>query len=357
MVIMIIKTVLIFVLYMVTYYAYGLLFNKITRRKSPDLTITMVAGMFLYATVFMAYAIPLKYWLMPLHITAWIWLGVWAVSVAVFFLICRRDAKKPLMSALGYIREHRLNSLLLLAVILAQVIFVEVYGRWSGSNNPSEYVAYVTTAIFTDQVGTTDPRTAVALKTFEPRTFTQTVLDHSAVVSKIFNLHPLMEIRSVIPAVFLIMGSLIIYLTARAIFKDSDAKQWLFFAGYMLVLCVTSNSTVLQGFYYFWRNYEGKNAYAAIVIPLMFYVLWKLYENPRDNVSLTLGLLCVIGSFHYTGIALFSIPMTVLGLIPGMFSKKNWAWMLRDMVVLVIPCILYAVYYMGVLKGYITLLV
>lgn len=352
---LIVKTILVFVVYIVTYYVYGLLCNKIMRWKIQDLTITVIAGMFLYAIIFMAYALPLKYMKNPLHITAGVWKIIWGVSVFLIAVVCRKDILKPLKSAGGYIKAHRLNCILFATVIILQVGFVEVFGRWSGSNNPSEYVAYVTTAIFTDQVGTTDPRTAQQLGSFEPRTFTQTFLDHSAVVGKIFNLHPLMEIRYVVPAMFLIMGNLLVFLVARTIFRDNDAKQWLFYSAYTLVLCITASSVLLQGFYVFFRNYEGKDFYAGIMVPLMFYVIWKLYENPRDNKILVLGVLSIIGSFHYTGIALFSIPMTVFGLLPGVFSKKNWWRMMLNMVVLNIPSFLYGIYYMGTIKGYITL--
>ncbi len=349
------KTIIIFIIYMATFYVYGLLFNRITRRKETDLTITLVAGMFIYALEFMLFAIPLKYIKNPLSVTSSIWMGIWILSVIIIALICRKEALEPIRYCVKFIASHKLNAFLFFVVMMAQIIFVEIYGRWSGSNNPSEYVAYVTTAVFTNEIGTTDPRTGLYLTAFEPRTFTQTFLDHSAVVSKIFNLHPLMEIRTVNPAVFLIIGNLLIFLLARTMLKDSDAKQWLFYCVYMYVLCMSASSVLLQGFYIFFRNYEGKNVYSAIMVPLMFYVIWKLYEQPRDKVILTLGVLCIAGSFHYTGIALFTIPMVTLGLLPGVFSKKNWKRMICNIIVLNIPILLYAIYYIGTEAGYITL--
>jgi hypothetical protein len=151
------------------------------------------------------------------------------------------------------------------------------------------------------------------------------------------------------------MANLAVFLLAGTLVKNNDAKQWLFYCVYMMVICITASSVLLEGFYMFFRIYEGKAVYAAIVIPVIFYVIWKLYENPHDNQMLCLGILCVAASFHFTGIALFAAPVSALGLFPGIFDKENGKRMIWDIFALCMPCIIYAVYYMGTESGYITL--
>ena len=350
------KAIVIFTAYMITFFAYGLVFRKMTgsRRNNPGILIP--AGMFFYALLFLIYILAPKLHRISLHKLSAVWLVIWAGSVVCILILLRKAAGEVLRGLVVFVKENPVNSVLLLAFTLMQTGFVELYGRWSSSNNPARYVAYVTTAVFTDELGTTDPVKGVLRGHFVPRMLTETYMDHSAVIAKIFRVHPLIEIRWVIPALFLITGNLIVFMFAREIFQEK-AKQWLFFAGYQAAAACTTGSYLYSSFYMYFRNYEGKAIIPAVLFPAVFYVFWRLYQDPWDRPALLFGILCITGSFHYTGTTMYLIPVACAGLIPSLFQKKQFRRVFLNMVLLVLPCIIYAAVYILIKKGMINIMI
>ncbi|MBQ9062712.1 MAG: hypothetical protein IJ121_07845 [Eubacterium sp.] len=350
------KALIIFIAYIVTYFAYGLVFKKWTGYRENSLGIMIPAGMFLYSLLFFVFILAPKLHRVPLHVLSMVWLVIWAGSVVLIFILLRRMAGEVLKELGTFLKENPFNSILFLVFNLLQCGFVELYGRWSSSNNPSNYVAYVTTAVFTDELGTTHPVKGVLQHRFVAKMFTETYHDHSAVVAKIFHVHPLIEIRWVIPALFLVTGNLLVFMFAREIFEEKS-KQWLFFAGYQAAVACTTGSYLFSSFYMYFRNYEGKTIIPTVLLPALFYVFWRLYRDPRDKHALLFGILCITGSFHFTGTTMYMIPVACLGLVPALVQKKQFWRVILNMVLLVLPCILYAAFYILIKKGMINLVI
>lgn len=337
----------IFCAYLFTYFVYGLMFRRITGKEEAGPGYILTAGMFLHSFIFLVFVLVPKYFRMPLHLISRCWLAVWIGSVTAILILFRREAKNVLRESCDFCRNNRLSTVLFLGFTLLQVGFDELYGRWSSSNNPSNYVAYVTTAVFTDELGTTHPVTGLPLKAFVTKMFTETYMDHSAVIAKLFHVHPLIEIRWVIPALFLVIGNFMVAVLARSFFEER-AKQWLFFAGYQAAVACTAGSYLFSSFYTYFRNYEGKTVIAAVILPVIFYVFRRLYRDPFDRNALIFGVICIAGSFHFTGTTIYFIPVACLGLVPAVTSGKQLKRMILNALVLIIPCIVYAAFYAGV---------
>lgn len=350
---MIVSALLIGVFYIITWYIWGLLYNAIFRRKEGDFVRTFLGGMFLYEIAFSVFVIPLKLKMISLTTIAIVWGCIWIGSLICILVCFRKSSKAPLLSLKRYFSENQLFVILVSVFVFVEIVFSAIYGRWSSSNNPAEYVAYVTTAVFTDQLGTTDPWTGMLRQSFEPRLLTQTFLDHSAVVAKIFHVHPLVEIRHVVPAMFYITGAMAVFLLAEAIFKKSS-QQTIFFFIYQAAAAVTTRGYLMPGYYLFFRNYEGKDAIPALVIPLAFYTVWKLYEDPGDKDVLLFGTISLIGSYFYTGSTMYLVPVILLAFIPGIVFCRKRLRILGNFLILLAPHILYTVYYVLATNGTIT---
>ena len=118
---------------------------------------------------------------------------------------------------------------------------------------------------------------------------------------------------------------------------------------------IMTDSYLMQGFYYYFRNYEGKNYNCAVLLPVMAWVFWRLYHDPEDRKALRFGVLCAAGSYPFTGTTMFLVPVLCMGLLPAMVGSKRKIHVLADIVILSIPSIVYAGYYMAVGKGFISL--
>lgn len=354
-VVLLLKAAVIFVVYWITWYLFGLLCSRLFFGGDSSPAVVFLSGFFFHALIFMAFAIPMKWNQVPLHMIARIWGTVWAVFIFLILVLFRKNLAGPLLRVRTFIGRHRKTALFLTVFVLAQVIFVELFGRWSSSTNPAEYIGYVTTSLFTDFLGTTDGRTGYLREVFDYRLFTETFLDHSAVVSKLFDVHPLIEIRWVIPACFLIMGDLAIWFLACFVMREQRARC-LFFAVYEGAVGVMTGGYLQSGFYIYFRNYEGKDVYTAILVPVLLAIFWKMYEKPDDRKLLGFGLLCVAGSFPFTGTGLYVVPVAaLLALVPCLFGRAPFRAIVRNVIVLSLPCIFYAAYYMAIKSGVLVL--
>lgn len=356
-VIMAAKTLLVFILYLFTWYTFGAFWNRITHPSDINFTRTMTAGMCLHALLFMAYVLPLKFNRVPLNIIARIWIFIWIGAMALMLVLTHKsgDLVKPVQQMRTFIRDSRGVFWFFAIFSIVQIGFVLLFGRWSLSTDPAEYIAYVTTAVYTNSLGTTDQWTGLPAASFNDRLVTETFVDHSAVLSKIFNLHPLMEIRWVVPVLFLIMGNLIMLMLART-FCQKKPQQILFFSALEAGVMLTAETYLLEGYYYYFRNYEGKNYNCAVLIPALLWVFWQLYHRPQEREALAYGVLTAAGAFPYTGTAMYLVPVMCLGLVPAIFWKGERRWrILPDMVLLSLPSIVYMGYYEAVHFGLISL--
>lgn len=68
------------------------------------------------------------------------------------------------------------------------------------------------------------------MKYFYEAYFLQTYNDHSAVISKLTKLSPLIETRTVMSTVVIIIGNLLIYELAKSLFKESKKQYRIVFS-------------------------------------------------------------------------------------------------------------------------------
>ena len=110
-----------------------------------------------------------------------------------------------------------------------------------------------------------------------------TSLDHSAVICKMTGLHPIIEARTVLGAIFLIFQTLIIWEFAKALAPSNKKKMMVFFAVGCAIKHIEIGSYFLPEYYAFFRSFEGKGMVMNVCVPFLLLMLWKMYDKPQDR--------------------------------------------------------------------------
>lgn len=343
----------IFIIYLVNYYLYGFFLQKIAKVKKISLSLSLVGGFFLYAITFFDIVLPLKKLQLPLEDITFIWCIANTIILCSIIFLWNRELLQCIRECLCNLRKIKLTAVIITGVTVLEICFEELYGRILGGENAAYYIGYVSTAIHKGYLGLYEPLSGLKSSSFHSAYFLQTYLDHSAVISFLTNVHPLIEIRSIIPAITIIISNIVIWKIADYIFKENLHKCYFFVAYNAIKLCFSS-CLLLPGFYSLFRAFEGKNIFASILLPICFLCFWKMYDYPSDKYNILLLLVSIIGSYTFSMSTMFIIPFVVLGYSPMIIIKKDRK-VVVNFIICMLPCVIVALYYILAVKGVISL--
>ena len=343
----------ILIIYLMNYFLFGFAFATICKKEKKNFGFCMVSGFFIYSLVFGIFVLPLKTNVISLNIISEIWSIVWLLTILLIIICCWKELKKHLKFWKQQFVENKIVIIIFSGITVIQLIFEELYGRYTNGSGAAWFNAYVSAAVFDNYLGITHPVSGEKMKYFYEAYFLQTYNDHSAVISKLTKLSPLIETRTVMSTVVIIIGNLLIYELAKSLFKESK-KQYriVFFILYIAVMGIFVPCVYLPSYYYYFRAFEGKNIFGMLLIPFVVVCLLKLYDKPNNGYvqkSLVLGLL---GSYTFCMSTMYILPCIFLSYIPMVFYNKK---MFKNLCVGLIPCIAVMGYYMLIRQGVITL--
>ena len=350
----IIKAIVIFVLYIAEYFLFGICFQKICKKKSTNVQMQIIVGMFVQAVLFFILVIPMKVMQISVGIISTVWLITCSIMILAIIVACHKDIRESLLAVIHGITKHKIETSILGVIIGAEIVFEELYGRILGGTNATYYIGYVTSSLHMDRLGTVNPRTGEVMGQFNISYLLQTYLDHSVVISWLTGIHPLIEIRTVIPAITILVSNLVIWEIAKTICRKDYKKAMYVWIMYNALSNIFSCSVLLPAFYGYFRSFEGKNFFACITIPLLFLLFWKLYDEPKDKYILSSLVVAITGSFMYCMSTMFIVPFIILGYAGMILIKKSWKQFV-NVCICMIPCIMVVVYYMLATKGIIVL--
>lgn len=349
----ILRAILVFIVYLIEYYIYGFGFARLCNKKAAP-QFYLISGMFVQALLFFIPILPMKLLQVPVHIAAIIWVIIWLGTMLFIIMKWRRELADSCKEWIGEVLKWKLESCIFIIVTGFQIVFDELYGRILGGENAAYYIGYVTSSLFTNSMGTVDPQTGALLHTFSRSYLLQTYLDHSTIVSWLTQLHPLIEIRTVIPAVTILIGNLVIWQFAKLISKGNRRKAlygWLF---YLVIYHLFVNSALLPPIYGYFRAFEGKNFFANISMPLIFMCFWLMYEKVDDWYLLWVTVIIIAASFMYCMSTMFIVPFMIIIYGIMVFTQRSWK-LFRNLCICMIPCIVVIGYYLLAVKGVIDL--
>ncbi|MBQ8166210.1 MAG: hypothetical protein IJZ96_04140 [Lachnospiraceae bacterium] len=166
-----------------------------------------------------------------------------------------------------------------------------------------------------------------------------------AMISKLLGIYPTILAHTVYPAFLLIAGYVSYYLIGKLLTKDR-VKSFLMVAVVATVNMSFGESKYNQSYFSIVRIWQGKAVVAATLIPLLTYLLIRLYKNYKERSSYVLLVLTSMAMCLMSGMGIFFSGI-MIGLFGGWFILINKGWkQIPYLMIACIPTIIYGLSYM-----------
>lgn len=342
-----IKAIALILIYLALYYLLGLITIKTIGDERAFCPIWI--GMFVYAILFYLVALPMKLAQVSLKTVSLVWLVAVVLIVALAAIHLRSMLLDRTKKLFHTIFLHKWSMLLVFLVVALELFYAESR-RWVGSPwDTAYYIGEVTTSLLDGEMGTVDAIMGTPLNSFYIFYLLETYSMHSAVACILTGIPPLVEFRTVMIAVMIIMFNVILWNIGKRLF---DKDYWKSAVLLLIVfgIYLFSNSMYWPGAFFLSRTFEGKSILANIFIPSMFYCFISIYEDDQRNDWIYL-FLTVTASYSYCMTSLIVVPVMLFGYyVSLMIKRRNWKHT-KNIVICLIPCMIMSIVYFLITKG------
>lgn len=335
------------ILYLFFYYITGSLVLHFVPVKESESSLSrrLILGFFVYQLLFTLVALPMKMLLMPLSTLSAIWAGCLAVLLLLFLVL-------ELRPAVGRIRSLSLSKnretaafFILLAAILVQMIWFnlndETYALW----DQSYYIGDTASSLYTNTISQYNPYTGYQLDHLNKEYLLETYQNHSAVMCQLLHIHPLIEVRTVMASVVILLYQLIFFEIGKLLFKNDRLKSAVMVC-FLFLLNIFSYNLFTAGEFLMIRPFEGKTILAVLIIPTLFWMFLQTAADPDNRVYWIHTFLVIFGSFGLNMSSIYMIPFEISAFyIPLAIRRKKSSVFVRYLILLV-PCVLFTALYL-----------
>lgn len=337
------KTIGMIFLYLVFIYAAGTVLCRLLRLREGHI-VRLVYGYFFYFLLFFIVAILPKIFAASLTLLTVLWTFVLIAILILAIILWKKEAFSEGM-AKTLRRTWGIRLCLALPVILL-VLLCNANADYISLWDAAYYIGDVNTSLYTDSISAYDPYTGNVLTEVSADYFLEVLQNHSAVMCRLFSVEALIEVRTVLFSVNLIVFYAIVILFSRFFFAKHIDRQFLFLLLFILYDLFTYNlhtrSQILL-----MRGYEGKAVAANIIIFGLLYVLARIFRTPTEKSLYALGTVVSAASFGLNMTSIMLVPALIFALtVPYFFAtwkktgtaqKKTFA---ARVLVMVLPMLL-----------------
>lgn len=338
--------VLFFCIYLIVYYVFGVIISHLIKLENKPVH-QLIYGMFFYQLIFFIYVIPLKFNIVPADTIGRLWTVIVIIICLIGAIFLHKDIFEGFKNWFIEIREHWISSLIVFILIIGELFFVEYYGRLLGGNNQVWFIGWVSNAYTHNELMTFVPETGLPALAFNNDRYLCTFLDHSGVICRTFGIHPMVEVRTVLTGVFILVQCLVIWELAKLLGKGRRDSSVVGYIVYWSITNIMGGSQLLPGFYDVFRTYEGKGFVMDVSIPLILLLLYKVYDEPEKWGNTWKSLLVFCGSMTYSLSMMFTYPFVLAAFTPFLIAKKDKRVFRYILIMGVASVVYFVIYYLG----------
>ncbi len=333
----------------ILYLSFGSFF-EIRKDRKWSLPVTAAVGFFAYYALFALFCLPVMLTYRPLSLLSKIWMVPCLLVPVVSAFLFRKEWAAKISAIKQDIRE---NPLMWTGVVLITIITCAlVVCSYNFTLDAAYYVAGVTTNVDTDMINVYDPFTGAWLDHFELRYVFATYYANDAVVCKLAGIPALVETKSVMSAVVMMIVNMMYVHICRFFFKDHTRALLMYIlmvlTNFLFISIYTASNFLMT------RTYEGKSVVANIAVILIFILFMRVSSGDETGPGpglLSLFVVC-LGAATASSTANMVIPAEVCILfIPFAFMKKRSGILVKAMLCIVPEIVMMLVYVLYV-KGW-----
>lgn len=348
----------------------GAVVMRVRGKEEYSLSSALLMGYFAYFGIFEVVCLLSEVMLIPLRTLALI-MAIFAAGAILLGIYCGYRSWIQAMNSLRYrLKLHGPVVILMLAALAATVLFVVLYS--DASADSGWYVGTSATALATNTIGRFDPSTGERIFRFQARYALSCYPYHSAVIcSLIRGLPVIVQARSVMSAINVLISFIAVYSLGRVLFPDREKGQGKvrsikdrpgsitrrradLFVVAVFVLNVFSSTIYLPGIFLFDRSYEGKSLILNVVLVTMLAICILLWRDEEDTCPFRTMFWVTAAGVCFSASSLMALVLAFTALIPLIAIRQKWS-MLAGLFLGNLPVIAWAVVYYVMQHGMIVL--
>ena len=269
--------------------------------------------------------------------------AILSAAIMIVGLIGNRTKKK--VFSVGKIPSFSKKEMALLLIVLVGILYQILFvclGLQSDADD-AYYVGMAMTSFQTDTISVYHPYlgTPVKLKTMANYVLSP-YPNFWAMWSKVLKIHPAILMRSILPAVNIAWSYVVYRLLAKKIFL-TERKRIIFLLIVVLANLFGAYSDRTSAVFLLQRVWQGKGALAAILIPMLWYLLIRLRKEGENTYVYVELFVTILAACLTSSMALFLCPvlMGAFGL-EYLISERRWSVVGR-LILCTLPCIVLAI--------------
>ena len=317
----------------------GSIAMKVRGRQEYSLSRAALLGYFIWFGIFEVVCLIFEVTLLPLRTLSLV-MAVFAAAVILLGLYCGYRSWIESVNSLRYrLRLHGWTVIFVLLALAASVVFVILY--YDASADSGWYVGTASTALATDSIGRFDPSTGARILRFKARYALNCFPYHNAVICSLLRGLPvIVQARSVMSAINMIMSFIGVYALGRALFPDGEEKGQKIrsiknqpgsysrrradlFVLVVFALNMLSATIYMPGIFLYTRSYEGKALIVNVVIPAVLAVCVRMWrEIEEDSMRNLFWIMAAAVCFSASSIMALILSLTAL--LPLIAVRGKW---------------------------------
>lgn len=339
-----VKIVLFLIMEVFLWYLAGTLFLHIMKDEGHEVVHTLIAGYFVKNLLFYIPAIVMKATQMRLSLLCVTWMIILGIVILASIPILFKEWK---MTTWEW--NHRYVCMLIVLAIAVYLIAIVWTNGLAGSIHDEAYfIGDVATSVETNSISTHDPYTGKLIKEFSSTYFLETYETHSAVLSKIFRIHPLIVVKYIQSACTGLLFAMILYAMGLVWCKKNCWKALIFVMTGTLFL-INEYGWLTQSNFFFFRGGEGKTVQAIVLIPFCIYQISRMVQaEKRADWALLFVFICASFGLNMSSLFLLASWIGIFFLVL-LVAKRNWK-ILRNEIICMLPFVVFGGVYLCMVK-------
>lgn len=327
------------VLQMLVFLCLGSVVMKVRGEDKYSLSHAAWIGYFVYFGVFEAICLGCEITLLPLRTLALI-MAIFMGGAILLGLFSGYRSWIGSMNSLRYrLNLHGIPVIFMLLALAASVVFVLLY--YDASADSGWYVGTATTALGTNTIGRFDPSTGERILRFQARYALNCFPYHNAVVSSLLRGLPvIVQARSVMSVINVIMSFLSVYELGRCLFPDYEErgrkvrsiasrpgaysrKRADLFVVMVLVLNLLSSTIYMPGIFLFTRSFEGKSLIVNVAIPAVLAIAVSMWRETEQAPMRSLFWV-MAASVCFSASSIMVLALSIMSILPLIVVRGKW---------------------------------
>ena len=341
----------------------GLVTLQWTKNEKADTASCMVVGYLGMLATFEILSLPMILLKLPFHILRYTASAIYVLVAVVALVKYHKRAGKILTSMVKNLGRQPWTIWVAVALILVQMGFY-VFGMATDLDD-SYYVANAAVTLKTDTMFQVSPYTGLYETTLELRYALSSFTIFVAFVSANCGFEAATMAHTVLP-VFLVALAYMVYYRMGLFFFGTERKEnpktlqktdskvrsaGLFLCFLSLIHITSYYSVYTQGTFLLVRIWQGKAVLAAIILPWLFYMAYRLSAPKADEREWILLFISVIACCHVSsmGVVLAPVMLGIMAILFGI-TRKQWMYVGRC-ALCCLPCALIGCMYVLLMPG------